>query len=92
MMIALMERAACECLSDCLEEGQTSVGTMVNVEHITASPIGAEITATATIESVFGRKIEFVVTASNGEREIGRGKHTRMIVDAERFMKKVTGA
>ena len=87
-MVALMERAACECLADCLEEGQTSVGILINVEHTAASPVGAEITATAAIESVFGRKIEFAVTANDHAGEIGKGKHSRIIVDTERFMKK----
>jgi len=87
-MVALMEKAACECLVDCLDEGQTSVGTKINVEHTSASPMGTEITATATIEYVFGRRIEFKVTAADGVCEVGKGKHTRMIVDAERFMKK----
>ena len=88
MMIALMEQAACEALSNTLQEGQTSVGTMINIEHIAASPIGAKITATATIELVLGRRIEFAVTASDETAEIGRGKHTRIIVDGSRFMKK----
>jgi predicted thioesterase len=91
MMIALMESAACKCLSDCLDVGQTSVGNSVNVEHTAASMIGAKITATATIDYVSGRKIEFSVTASEGNREIGKGKHTRTIVDIERFMKKRDG-
>jgi len=89
MMIALMEQAACQCLSDVLEDGQTSVGTQISVEHTAASPIGTEITATATIESVCGRKIEFAVTASDGTGEIEKGKHTRVIIGAERFMAKV---
>ena len=88
MMVALMEQAACDCVEDGLEAGQTSVGTEVNVSHIAASPIGAEITATATIEYVLGRKIGFVVTAYDKSGEIGKGKHTRVIVDAESFMKK----
>ncbi|MCL2775563.1 MAG: thioesterase family protein [Oscillospiraceae bacterium] len=88
MMIALMEKAACECLANGLEQSQTSVGTQINVSHTAASPLGAEITTTATVEYVFGRKIEFSVTASDGAGEIGSGKHTRVIVDAVRFMEK----
>lgn len=88
MMIALMEQAACECLADTLADGQTSVGTQISVEHTTASMIGAKITAIATIEYVFGRKVELIVTASDGAGEIGKGKHTRIIVDEERFMTK----
>jgi len=88
MMIALMEQAACDCLADCLDGKQTSVGSLINVEHTVPSPVGAEITASATIDSVFGRKVEFTVTASDKSGEIGKGKHTRIIVDKESFMKK----
>jgi predicted thioesterase len=52
------------------------------------SRIGAAITATATITSVDGRKVEFDVAASDENGEIGRGTHSRFIVDAERFMTK----
>jgi predicted thioesterase len=91
MMIALMERAACECLADALTDGQTSVGTAINVEHTAASLIGATITATATVTATSGRKVEFEVTASEvgfSVTLVGRGTHTRVIVDAERFMTK----
>jgi predicted thioesterase len=91
MMIALMERAACIVLSDVLEEGQTSVGTQIDVSHTAASRVGAEITATATITGVDGRKVDFVVTASDGAGEIGSGRHTRVIVDGAKFMAKVRG-
>ena len=89
MMIALMEQAACECIADGLGPGQTSVGTEINVSHTAASRMGMEITATATIEAVLGRKVDFIVTASDLSGEIGKGKHTRVIVDAERFMSKL---
>lgn len=85
MMIALMERAACECLADALEPGQTSVGTKIDVAHMAASPVGAKITAAATITHVFGRTIEFTVTANDGTGEIGSGTHSRVIVDSEKF-------
>ena len=89
MMIALMERAACEVLADALGDGQTSVGIFISADHTAASPIGARISSKATITSVRGRKIEFYITAKDGKGEIGIGKHTRMIVDSERFMKKL---
>ncbi|MCL2811171.1 MAG: dihydrolipoamide acyltransferase [Clostridia bacterium] len=88
MMIALMEQAACACLADGLEEGQSSVGTLISVEHIAASPMGATITATAAVTSVSGRKIEFAVAASDQAGEIGKGTHTRLVIDVERFMQK----
>ena len=91
MMIALMERAACEILSGALEAGQTSVGTQINVSHTAASPAGSKITAAATVTSVGGRKVEFAVTASDGTGEIGNGTHTRVIVDEAKFLAKLSG-
>ena len=90
MMIALMERAACEAIAGSLAAGQSSVGTQVNVSHVAASPVGARVSATATVTHVTGRQVEFEVVAHCGEQEIGRGTHTRFLIDAERFMAKVS--
>ena len=87
MMIALMEEAACNCLD--LEPGQSSVGVHISVEHTAPSPIGAEITATATVTGVEKRKISFDISARDNKNEIGKGTHTRFIVDAGRFMDKL---
>jgi predicted thioesterase len=91
MMIALMEQAACESIAGGLEEGQTSVGTQISVEHTAPSPLGAEITATATVESAEGRIIKFSLTANDvtGKTEIGKGTHTRAVINAEKFMAKL---
>jgi len=89
MMIALMELAACESIADSLEPTQTSVGTQINVAHLAATPLGATVTAKATILQVGGRKILFEVTAHDGVNEIGKGTHERFVVDAQRFMEKL---
>ena len=89
VMIALMEEAAMECLSGCLPEGQSTVGTAVNIEHTAPSTIGAEITATATVTAVDRRRVDFDVVAVDNAGEIGRGVHTRFIIDIERFVEKV---
>ena len=91
MMIALMEEAACDALADSLESGQTSVGTKVNILHLAASTLGKEITASATVDSVDGKKVSFTVQAFDGDTEIGKGTHDRFIVDAEKFMNKLEG-
>ncbi len=88
-MTALMEQAACNALSDCMEDGQTSVGTKIAVDHIAASSIGKKITAAATVIFVHGRTVSFEITASDEAGVIGKGTHTRVIVDEERFMGKV---
>ena len=89
MMIALMEQAACECIAEGLEPGQTSVGTEISVAHTAASPLGAVIMARAIVEEVNGRKIAFKVIAKDEAKEIGVGTHSRVIIDAEKFMGKL---
>ena len=91
MLIALMEKSACNCIADGLEEGETSVGTKIEVEHTAASLIGARIIAEARVEAIFGRRIEFTLTARDEklDKQIGYGKHTRMIIDEEKFMNRL---
>ena len=89
-MIALMEEAACLCLAKFLDEGETSVGTAINVSHISATPVGVEVTATATISSSSGRLVSFDIAAKDAYGDIGTAKHTRFVVDADRFMKKTS--
>lgn len=86
-MIAWMEEAACACLD--LEQGQTSVGISMNTSHDAPSALGATITITATMTEVKGRKILYDVSAKDGDTIIGKGKHARFIVDAEKFLSKV---
>lgn len=88
-MIALMENAAMKAVAEALPEGSTTVGTEMNASHIKASALGAEITATAVVTEVEGRKITFNVGARDGESLIGEGTHTRFIVDRVKFMSKL---
>ncbi|MDR0249193.1 MAG: GNAT family N-acetyltransferase [Oscillospiraceae bacterium] len=90
-MLALMERAACECLADTLAPGQTSVGIAIAAEHTAACLPGAPVTATAEVTRISGRRVEFAVSAETAEYAIGKGTHTRVIVDGEGFMAKVNG-
>ena len=85
-MIAWMEEAACLCLD--LEEGKTSVGISMNVSHDMSSPLGATITIEAKMINVDGRKIDYEVQAFQDGKSIGKGVHSRVIVDAEKFLAK----
>jgi predicted thioesterase len=87
-MIALMEKASCKAVAECLPEGSTTVGTMVNIEHLSATPLGGTVTVTAEVTAIEGRKICFNVTATDNAGLIGKGTHDRFIVQAERFMEK----
>ncbi len=87
-MIALMEKAACECVQNALEEGQSTVGTMLNIQHTSATPVGMEVRAEAVLTAVDGRKLTFTVTAYDEKGEIGRGEHERFIIQEEKFLAK----
>lgn len=88
MMIALMENAAASCIAEELGEGNTSVGTMISVRHVKASPIGAKIRATAELIAVDGRKYDFNVAACDEQGLIGEGTHSRFAVNSEKFLAK----
>ena len=87
-MVALMEGAACEAIAGALGEGQTTVGTALNIEHISATPVGLEVRAEAEVTAVEGKAITFCVTAYDESGEIGRGTHKRVIVNSQKFLEK----
>ena len=87
-MVALMEGAACEAIASCLSETQTTVGTMLNIEHISATPVGMEIRAEAEVTAVEGKVITFQVRAFDEAGEIGRGTHKRVLVSTQKFLEK----
>lgn len=85
MMIALMENSAFECLSQFLDDGETSVGTAICSSHLSATPSGMEVFATAEITSVDGKKVEFKIEAFDECGKIGEGTHSRFVVNSEKF-------
>ncbi|MBR5286263.1 MAG: thioesterase family protein [Clostridia bacterium] len=87
-MLALIEKAACEALKGSLDESETTVGTLLNVKHIAATPIGMKVSATAELIERDGRKLVFNVTASDECGVIGEGVHERFIVNSEKFINK----
>jgi len=84
-MVRLMERAAVRALADHLAPGQQSVGTMVHVKHLAATPIGATVTARADLIAVEGRRLTFRVSAHDGAELVGEGQHERALIDLARF-------
>lgn len=88
-MVALMENAAMLCVADHLPAGAATVGTAIATSHVKASPVGATIRAEAELTEVDGRRLEFVVRAYDERGLIGEGRHTRFVVDRERFLSKL---
>lgn len=87
-MVALMEKASCKAIEAALNEGLTSVGTLVNVEHLSATPKGMKVTVESVVTAVDKRKVCFEVVAFDEAGIIGKGTHERFIVDSERFLAK----
>ena len=87
-MVALMEGAACEAIADALGENLTTVGTGLSIEHISATPVGLEVRAEAEVTAVEGKVITFALRAFDEAGEIGRGTHTRVIVNSQKFLEK----
>ena len=88
-MILIMEEAARLAVQDALPEGSTTVGTVVNIQHMAATPVGMRVTATARLVEVSGRFLTFDVEAHDERRQIGKGSHQRAIIDIARFMAKL---
>lgn len=88
-MMALMENAAMLAVKDELPEGSTTVGGHIESSHLRPSKVGTEITATATVTKVEGKKIYFDIKAQMNDVIIGEGTHLRFIVDREKFLSRL---
>lgn len=88
-MAALMENAAMKAAEKLLSEGETTVGSELNIKHLSPSPIGANIKATATLLQQEGRKLTFSVLATEDDKTIGEGIHIRYIINIQKFMQKL---
>lgn len=87
-LVALMEEAACNALENDLEEGTTTVGIHMDVQHAAATPLGMKVRAIATVIEVDNRKITFQVEAQDEKDLIGKATHSRFIVKKDKFMEK----
>jgi predicted thioesterase len=85
VMINLMEAAALAATEGLLPSGYQSLGTLLEVRHIAATPVGMRVTATALVTAVEGRTIRFEVSASDEKERIGEGTHERVVVNVAKF-------
>jgi predicted thioesterase len=90
-LLAWCEAATCAAIEAELAPGSTSVGTRIQLEHLVASPVGAEVEVTASAAYVDGRLHRFTVAArhTSDGKVVGSGEVTRVVVDAERFLARV---
>ena len=86
LMIGLMENAAWRLVQPELDAGETTVGVLVNVRHLAATPVGDTVIASAELVEIAGRRLVFHVSARDSRQLIGEGTHERAIVSLERFL------
>ncbi|MBR0956526.1 thioesterase family protein [Bradyrhizobium japonicum] len=84
-MILHMEMAAGSAVQPLLPAGHVSVGMMVNIRHLAATPVGRTVRAMARVVTVEARSVLFEVEAWDGDRKIGDGTHRRGVVDVAEF-------
>ena len=89
MMISLIEQTCNESVLPCLDEGQGTVGTLVNIAHTAATPIGMRVWCESELVEVDRRRLVFKVKAYDECGLIGEGTHERFIIDTEKFIEKV---
>ena len=89
VMINLMEAAALAAAEHLLPGGHQSLGIHLDVSHLAATPVGMKVQATAEVTAVEGNRITFRVEAHDEADIIGEGTHERIVVNVERFDKRV---
>jgi predicted thioesterase len=89
VMINLIEAAALAAVEHLLPAGYQSLGTLLNVRHVAATPVGMRVTAKAVVTGVEGRTIRFDVSATDDKELIGEGKHERVVVNVAKFDQRV---
>ncbi len=88
-MIALAENAAMKAVAPFLEDGETTVGSLIAMSHLKPTAPGDTVSARATLVEIEGRRLTFAVEASDSADTVGEGRHVRYIVDREKFLSKM---
>jgi predicted thioesterase len=89
VMINLIEAAALDAIERLLPPGHQSLGTVLNVRHIAATPVGMRVTASAEVVAVEGRTVRFRVEAHDERELIGDGTHERVVVNVAKFDQRI---
>ena len=87
-MCTLMEEAAWKSIAPHLEEGQSTVGTKLDITHDSATPVGMKVWAESEVTAVDGKRLVLKVAAYDEKGLIGQGTHERFIITNERFLAK----
>ncbi len=85
-MVLMVEETACKVLDGKIPEGDTSVGTLVDVKHVSASPVGSEVVCRVEVVEVDRARIRFSVSVTDRDGDVGIGFHERFLVHTDKFM------
>lgn len=88
-LIGWMENASLNAVKPMLPEGFDTVGTVVNIKHLAATPIGMRVRVVAELTEVNGKFLEFKVKAYDEKDKIGEGTHQRAVIETKKFLKRV---
>ena len=91
-LLALAEGACVDAIADDLPEGETSVGTWAEIDHLQATPVGDTVCAHATLIGHHGRRLEFSVVVDHEGETVAKIRHRRVLVDRARFLQKMAPA
>ena len=91
-VVLLAERATVAAAESQLEDGETSVGYRVQLDHLAPVPVGDEVLAEAVLESVEGRRLTFRVSVKHRDGLVAAGRITRVVVERSRFLGKAAGS
>jgi fluoroacetyl-CoA thioesterase len=84
-LVAFCEETARTLIDPALPDGQTTVGTMIELTHTAPTPPGMQVRVTARLASVDGRRLRFDLEASDEVEPIGTGAHVRYVVEESAF-------
>lgn len=88
-LVGFFERTCCELIEPYLDDGESSVGTKVDITHIAPTPIGFNVRVKAVLKEIDRRRLVFNVEAYDDMEKIGEGTHERFVIDKAKFMNKV---
>lgn len=91
-VVALAEEASVAAVAGGLDDGHTTVGYRVQLDHLAPTAVGARVHAEATLESVESRRLTFRVSVTDGHGLVAAGRITRVVVERARFLEKAGGA
>jgi fluoroacetyl-CoA thioesterase len=88
-LIQLLEAAAINAIQDFIPTDQVSLGTEVKIKHLSATPLGMKVTASALLKGVEKNRLFFLVTAYDEKEKVAEGEHERVLISKDRFLQKL---